>query len=57
MNHESLCKLLGISFEAILQGGNQHDQPYSKHHTILNFLAETTTVQSYTREWLLVDFY
>ena len=57
MNHTDIPKLLEITFEAIFLGRQQHDQRYTKHPTILKFLAETTTIQSDTSKRLRVDFY
>ena len=41
MNHRELPELLEIEFEAILPGRNQHDQRYTQHPIIRNFLDET----------------
>ena len=41
MNHLELPELLEIKFEAILPGRNQHDQRYTQHPIIRNFLDET----------------
>ena len=54
MNHAVFPELLEIAFEAILPRRQQHNQRYTKHHSILKFLAETTTMD--TSERLRVDF-
>ena len=56
INHSELPELVDISFEAILPGRNEQDQQYTKHPTILKFLAETTTTPSDTSKRLRVDF-
>ena len=56
MNHVVLPELLEITFEAILPGRQQHDQRYTKHPTILKFLAEITTMLLDTSKRLRVDF-
>ena len=40
MNHRELPKLLEMEFEAILPGRKQHDQRYTQHPIIRNFLDE-----------------
>ena len=47
---------LEITFEVILPERQQHDQRYTKHSTVLKFLAETTTMPSETNKRLRVNF-
>ena len=56
INHPDLPELLELAFEAILPGRKQHNQRYTKHPTILKFLAMTTTMPLDTSKRLLVDF-
>ena len=46
MNHRGLPELLEIKFEAILPGREKHDQRYTQHPIIRNFLEETERERS-----------
>ena len=44
INHSDLPELLHTPFVEILPGKYQHDKRYKKHHTVLKFFSETTTM-------------
>ena len=46
INRQELSELLEIEFEAILPGRKQHDQRYTQHPNIQNFLDEIVRVLS-----------
>ena len=56
MNHRELPELLEIEFEAILPGRNQHDQRYTQHPIIRNFLDETVREWSVDGKRIWVDY-
>ena len=56
MNHRELPELLEIKFEAILPGRNQHDQRYTQHPIIRNFLDETVREWSVDGKRIRVDY-
>ena len=56
MNHRKLPELLEIEFEAILPGRNQHDQRYTQHPIIRNFLDETVREWSVDGKRIRVDY-
>ena len=56
MNHLELPELLEIEFEAILPGRNQHDQRYTQHPIIRNFLDETVREWSVDGKRIRVDY-
>ena len=56
MNHQELPELLEIEFEAILPGRNEHDQRYTQHPIIRNFLDETVREWSVDCKRIRVDY-